>query len=191
MPGEIEEDILRALRRITRAIDLHSRFLSNTFGLTGPQLVCLRAIALEETTPSRLAQRVALSQATVTGIIDRLVSRQLVVRERSTKDRRVVTVRITGAGRRLIEEAPSPLQESFVEELTRLPQAEQHQIRDILNRVATMMGGGTIEAAPVLTTSPAALSAEEMTEAVGGGPGVVGSLGAVTDDSPAIEEPAS
>ncbi len=191
MSRELEEDILRALRRITRAIDLHSRYLSNTYGLTGPQLVCLRAIAAGEITPSRLAERVALSHATITGIIDRLVHRQLVTRERSTRDRRVVTVRITEAGQSLIEQAPSPLQESFLDRLTSLPEAVQQQICTTLEQVANMMGGERIDAAPVLTTSPAALSAEEITETVDGGPADVSPLGPIGGDALAIEEPSS
>ena len=84
MARAIEEDILRSIRRMTRAIEVHSRKLYNTFGLTGPQLVCPRTIDQRgPLTPSALAQEVALSNATVTGIIDRLVARQLVSRRRS------------------------------------------------------------------------------------------------------------
>ena len=40
----LEEQVIAALRRITRAIDLHSRLLLQTNGLTIPQLVALQAI---------------------------------------------------------------------------------------------------------------------------------------------------
>jgi len=170
LSSSIEEDILRALRRITRAIDLHSRRLANTFGLTGPQLVCLRALGqTDQATPSALAKEVALSQGTVTGIIDRLSARQLVKRERSSRDRRVVTVTITDAGQALIDQAPSPLQETFAAQLNDLVPHEREQIRDTLQRVVQMMGGETIEAAPVLSTSPAAQSPEEVRDAIDAG----------------------
>ncbi len=159
---EVKEDILRSLRRITRAIDLHSRHLAHTFGLTGPQLVCLRTVGVRgKMTPSELAKEVALSQATITGIIDRLAARQLVARERSTNDRRLVTVVITSAGRALIDQAPSPLQERFAERLSVLSPAEQENIRDTLWRIVRMMDGEEIMAAPVLSTSSVALAAEE------------------------------
>lgn len=149
--SEVEEEILRALRRISRAIDLHSRYLASTFGLTGPQLVSLRAVGqLEQATPSDLAREVSLSQATMTGIIDRLAARQLVTRERISKDRRRVTIRLTEAGRALIEQAPSPLQERFVERLSELTEAEQLEIRDTLERIVRMMDGEDLDAAPVL-----------------------------------------
>ena len=151
MSSEFEEDVLRALRRITRAVDLHSRHLSTTFGLTGPQLVCLRVIAGQgPVSPSLLAREVALSQATITGIVDRLCSRQLVTRSRNSPDRRVVMVEITPAGTALIEAAPSPLQERFVERLHALSPEEQARVRETLVKIVEMMDGEGIEAAPVL-----------------------------------------
>ena len=160
--AEMKEGILRSLRRITRAIDLHSRHLAHTFGLTGPQLVCLRSVgARGKMTPSELAKEVSLSQATITGIIDRLAARQLVARERSTNDRRLVSVVISAAGRALIDQAPSPLQERFAGRLSELSMAEQENIKDTLARIVRMMDGEDISAAPVLSTSSVALSAEE------------------------------
>jgi DNA-binding MarR family transcriptional regulator len=170
MPVELEEEVLIALRRITRAIDLHSRKLANTFGLTGPQLVCLRALArIGQTNPGALAKHVALSQGTVTGIVDRLLARQLVTRERNPRDRRQVTLAITSAGRALVEQAPSPLQERFLSRLSQLSATKQTQIRDTLGQIATMMGGDEIEAAPVLSTSPAAQSTGEVRDVLEAG----------------------
>jgi len=162
MSNILEDDILRALRRITRGIDLHSRRLVNTYGLTAPQLILLRAIhELGEGSPGVLARNVSLSQATVTGIIDRLAARQLVTRERKAKDRRMVSVALTDAGRSVVAQAPSPLQDAFVHRLQSLPESEQKRIRDTLNQVVSMMGGEELEAAAVLTTGPAAQSVGE------------------------------
>lgn len=141
MDGDIEEQLLQALRQIMRGIDLYSRSLAQRFGLTGPQLVCLRAVAAREAMmPSELAKSISLSQATITGIVDRLSARGLVTRERTARDRRVVTVRITDAGRSLVEQAPSPLQERFAERLRELPADRQVALRDALRQVASMMG---------------------------------------------------
>jgi DNA-binding MarR family transcriptional regulator len=149
---KFEDDVLRALRRISRAIDLHSRQLSSTFGLTVPQLVCLRVIAARgPMSPSQLAAEVSLSQATITGIVDRLVARQLVARERSTLDRRGVTLDMTDAGRALVGAAPSPLQERFVAQLAELSAEEREIIRLTLNKIVRLMGGDALDAAPLLT----------------------------------------
>jgi DNA-binding MarR family transcriptional regulator len=151
--NQLEEDILIALRRITRAIGIHSRYLASNFGLTGPQLVCLRVVArLRTTTPSELARQVALSQATVTGIVDRLVRRDLITRGRSETDRRHVQLSITDAGLDLVAKMPSPLQVTFARRLSELSDDQQEHIRSTLQTIVTMMDGDDIDAAPVLST---------------------------------------
>ena len=157
--NDLEEDILIALRRIIRAVDIHSRYLANTVGLTGPQLVCLRVLGrLGRCTPSELARHVALSQATVTGIVDRLARRQLVTRARSEADRRLVEVTITEAGAAVLEQSPSALQEKLARRLHDLPAAEQENIRTTLEKIVHMMDGEELDAAPVLSTSATAPS---------------------------------
>ena len=159
--SNIEDEILRALRRISRAIDLHSRHLAGTFGLTGPQLVCLRAVGQHgEATPSELAKEISLSQATITGIVDRLSARQLVTRERTSKDRRRVTVKLTEAGSALIEQAPSPLQERFVSRLQALGASDQRRILESLEEIVTMMDSEDLDAAPLLSADPISESSD-------------------------------
>lgn len=162
MSDDFEEEILRSLRRVTRAIDLHSRWLATTFGLTGPQLVCLRVIAERGSiSPGQLAREVALSQATITGIVDRLAARQLVTRARDAPDRRLVSVSVTDAGRALVSEAPSPLQERFVQRLRDLSSSERDAMRRTLAKIVTMMDGEGLDAAPVLSSGGDVLAPEQ------------------------------
>jgi DNA-binding MarR family transcriptional regulator len=161
MSSPIEDDILRSLRRITRAIDLHSKQLMAHCGLTGPQLVCLRTIGRESAlTLSGLARAVSLSQATVTGIVDRLVDRGLVRRRRVPTDRRSVSISVTDAGRELIASAPSPLQERFSSRLAALSEADRMSLSAALERVVQMMDGADIDAAPLLDVGDVARSTE-------------------------------
>ena len=84
MGATVEERILRSLRRISRAIELHSKQLKATHRLTAPQLICLRELrVVPHTTPCELARAVSLSQATITGILDRLESRGFIQRARN------------------------------------------------------------------------------------------------------------
>jgi DNA-binding MarR family transcriptional regulator len=64
-------------------------------------------------------------QPTVTGIIDRLERAGLVKRERSTADRRTLTVSLTAAGRDRSTSLPTPLQEEFLARLTQLSTAAE------------------------------------------------------------------
>jgi DNA-binding MarR family transcriptional regulator len=114
--------IIRALRRIIRATDIHSHKLSTQYKITGPQLACLLAVQSSgPLTGSTLAQNVYLSPSTVVGIIDRLEEKRLVKRERSSKDRRQVHISITPLGEQLIADAPSLLQDILATALVELP----------------------------------------------------------------------
>lgn len=140
MPASHDADILDSLRHISRALDIFSRSLAARCRLTTPQLICLRALIDEPAlTPGQLARRMALSQATVTGILDRLEDRGLVERRRDGQDRRRVLLYATAAGRRLAAEAPAALQERLAGGLARLQPQERERIAAVLRQVAGMM----------------------------------------------------
>lgn len=141
------DDILVALRRIIRAVDLQSRQLVRSHGLTGPQALLLKETILAgELTVGQLAERVSLSQATVTDILLRLERRGLIERQRSHADKRRVLVHITLAGRQLMKTSLPLLQESFLDKLNQLQEWEQTQLLASLQRLANMMNAQTFEA---------------------------------------------
>ena len=145
--------ILQALRRIIRAVDLHSHKLSSRYKITGPQLGCLMSIAEDgPLTSAKLSRTIYLSPSTVVGIIDRLEEKGLVERQRSLRDRRQVHISITPAGRTLIAEAPPLLQDKLAEALGNLPDNEQIQMTRALEKLVDLMEAGDIGAAPVLET---------------------------------------
>jgi len=152
---ELCDRILMSLRRITRAIDVHSRKLMQEYHLTGPQLVLLREIMRQAEIPiGDLAKRANLSNATITGIVDRLEARGLVRRVRGAKDRRQVFIQGTPVAQDLLQHAPPPLQERFVQALEELHQWEQAQILASLDRVACMMDAEAFNASPFLSNQP-------------------------------------
>lgn len=157
MPGELsaEDQIVAAIRRIIRAVDLHSRRLVDTCGLTGPQLAVLRE-AMRGRLPSvsALARGVHLSQPTVTGIVDRLERRGLVERNRDAADRRAVNIRVTAEGRKTLDAAPSLLQDRFLTELSKLRDWELSMTLASLQRIAEMMEAESLEASPLLIAGP-------------------------------------
>ena len=145
------DDILIALRRITRAIDLHSKKLVRTSGLTTPQLLVLQSVRKQgRAKPSAIAKDIMLSQATVTSIVDRLEKNDLVTRERTSKDRRVVEVILTETGQSKLLEAPELLQSGFLREYRKLGEWERTQLIASLQRVAAMMDAEELDAAPIL-----------------------------------------
>lgn len=143
-----EDRILESLRRIMRAVDLYSRELSARHSLTGPQLLCLREIERKGEIPlGALASALSLSPATVTGIVDRLEQKELVLRRRRKSDRRSVAVDLTRQGRAIVRRAPTPLQETFSRRLAALPASKRNQISDVLQQIVTMMEPDSLDSA--------------------------------------------
>lgn len=163
----IEEQVLVALRRIIRAIDLHSRLLVQQHGITGPQLIVLREIAaMGLISAGDLAGRVSLSKGTVSGILERLEKRGLVVRQRSHDDRRLVLIRATDQGTAMLQSAPSPLQDQFVRKFSALQDWEQSLILSSVQRIVAMMQAEDIDASAVLATGSISASATQTGEAL-------------------------
>jgi DNA-binding MarR family transcriptional regulator len=102
-------------------------------------------------TPKALAQQMGVSQATVTSVVDKLVSRGHVRRTPSETDRRQTNIILTVTGRGSLEEAPDALQQRYVREFVKLADWEQAQLVSSLERVAAMMDAHKIDASPVLT----------------------------------------
>ncbi len=151
--GSYELRILQALRRIMRAVEIHSHKLASQHNITGPQLACLLAVREEGPLSSgKLAKKVYLSPSTLVGIVDRLEEKQLVTRKRDNKDRRQVQISITPKGEELIAAAPSLLQETLANALVELPELEQVSITMALEKLVDLMEARHIGAAPVLET---------------------------------------
>lgn len=146
-----DEELLVALRKVIRAIDLRSKQLSKEVGLTGPQLLVMREVGKGPGTMVReVANNINLSPATVTSILDRLESKDLVKRVRSTEDKRRVGVYLTDEGLIALEKAPMHFQEHFLERFAKLEEWEQSQMVATMQRLASMMGAEELDASPLL-----------------------------------------
>jgi DNA-binding MarR family transcriptional regulator len=153
----IDEGIVVALRRISQAIDTHSRFLWQEHGITAPQLGALRLLQRRgPMTPGDLAGALHVSPATMVGITQRLQQKGLITRERQTTDRRSVSLSISERGVEVARQAPSLLRDRFRKELNELKEWERTQILAVLQRVADMIGvPDTVEEQPFLYHEPA------------------------------------
>ena len=144
---------LVALRQILRATELAGRELAQQAGLTAVQFRALQMVGeTGQTTAKAIATRMHVSQATVTALVDKLVSGGRVVREKSLVDRRQTNIVITDLGRQTIEEAPDPLQQRFVRRFRDLDDWEQAMLVAALERVASMLDAEDLPAGAVLTT---------------------------------------
>jgi MarR family transcriptional regulator, organic hydroperoxide resistance regulator len=111
--------------------------LARRADLTGPQLTVVKMLEqIGDLSLSELSERIRAQNSTVTGIIDRMERENLVTRERSKEDRRVVFIKLTAKGRRLAEEIPVEPMEIFRGALESLSAAEVRDLVKILGKVA-------------------------------------------------------
>ncbi|MFZ7112328.1 MAG: MarR family winged helix-turn-helix transcriptional regulator [Desulfatiglandales bacterium] len=121
--------IVFAIRRLMQAEELYTKELNKKYQVSTPQLNCLLTLyEYGSLPPSRIADYIMVKSSTITGIVDRLEQKGLVSRHRDSPDRRVITIELTEAGRKLAENAPPPIQQKIVEGLKRLSEDEVNQI---------------------------------------------------------------
>jgi DNA-binding MarR family transcriptional regulator len=117
-------------RRITKE-------LARRAELTGPQLTVVKMLeTVGDLSLSDLSDRIRAQNSTVTGIIDRMEREGLVVRARSTEDRRVVKIKLTEKGERIARDIPVEPMEIFRSALSTLTLAETRELLRILTKIA-------------------------------------------------------
>lgn len=130
------EMILPMLQTISALVEKRChRFLTRQFGLTMPQyMLLLAATSGEATTLGALADDLNCSRGNLTGVADRLERDGWLVRERSTKDRRVVNIRLTEKGSQVAD-----IQAAVSKELEELAQTWTAEERSLLHRCLDRM----------------------------------------------------
>jgi DNA-binding MarR family transcriptional regulator len=142
--------LVRSVRRIAQAIDVRSREISRLTGLTLPQLLVLQSIrALGEVSTGAISRDVSMSSPTVVAVVDRLEAKGLIVRYRSSTDRRVVHARLTDTGRSALKDAPGLMGADALARWSALPAERQQTMAGAMTIFADLMAGAARQAPPV------------------------------------------
>ena len=115
-------EVLKKFRQVFRAAKLHFSAVEKRAGVTGAQLWAL--CELDEQPGVRvtdLAAAMALHQSTVSNLIDKLLRKRLIRRDRGDIDGRVVRLYLTAAGERVVRSAPQPARGVLPDALEHLP----------------------------------------------------------------------
>ncbi|WP_261844819.1 MarR family winged helix-turn-helix transcriptional regulator [Aliamphritea ceti] len=148
---ENSQKALVLLRQIIRSADMQDKEISRRTGLTPAQLIVMQTLRENvHLTTGELAKEMAITQATVTSILDRLEKKALVARERGVEDKRKVWVSLTDDGVELMKGAPTTQQDVFVRHFEDIQNWEQSMVVASLERVAFMLNAQHLDAAPVL-----------------------------------------
>jgi DNA-binding MarR family transcriptional regulator len=104
MPVPLDNQICFTLYATSMTINRAYKPMLDAMGITYPQYLVLNVLGEDEgATVGAIAQRLSLESSTVTPPIKRLEQAGLVERQRSKVDERQVQVRLTDAGRAILE----------------------------------------------------------------------------------------
>lgn len=100
------QGILHSFREVNRAVDCLMREEADELDATVVQIMVLWILGQHPNIGlGELADRLQVTNSTMSGVVDRLVEARLIVRERSDLDRRTVTMRLTPEGEKKQNEA--------------------------------------------------------------------------------------
>lgn len=135
------KEVLDVLREIMHYADMRSRRLLREIGLSSTQAGVLYALADGEArNAGDIAKSLSLTGATISGVLDRLEQKRMLVRVRRPEDRRMVAVRILPAGRELLEKIPDRFQDHFLKKFEELSEADRARIHLALKEMAGLFG---------------------------------------------------
>jgi DNA-binding MarR family transcriptional regulator len=142
-------EVLKKFRQVFRAAKVHFNAIEKRAGVTGAQLWAL--CELEEQPGVRvtdLAAAMALHQSTVSNLIDKLLRKRLIRRDRGDIDGRVVRLYLTAAGERIVRSAPTPGRGVLPDALEHLPPTAlrglDQQLGNLLRRMRVKAPNGAM-----------------------------------------------
>ena len=134
-------EIIDDIRRVFQVVNEQSKKAKCETGLTGPQLWAIKMIGeLALVRVSDLADKMYLHPATVVGILNRLELHGLIKRMRTSRDRRVVKIALTDAGKEILAKAPQVAQGLLVAGLEVLPLKKLRNIAASLEELVRILG---------------------------------------------------
>lgn len=129
-----EEAVLSVMRTESVFAVRYERFFRE-HGLTSPQYNILRILRGHkgQGLPSlTIASQMVACVPDITRLIDRLVKAGYVERERSTEDRRVVHVRITNSGKKLLAKLDQPVRDNVQASVGHMTKKELNELIRLL-----------------------------------------------------------
>lgn len=138
--ASIEQEALLNIIRTHEFLQQRQAEFFREFQLTPTQynvLRILRGAGKDGVTCSQAAERMLTADPDITRLLDRLESRNLIERERSKEDRRVVVSRITEHGLDLLKSIDKPL-DQFMKGLMR--GLGKQRLRDLIQMLESIRG---------------------------------------------------
>jgi DNA-binding MarR family transcriptional regulator len=119
------------------ATDIYDDAVGKPLGLKRVECTMLQLVqANPDVSPTRLARTLAITTPAVSGLLDRLESRGLLLRRRSTQDGRAQRLQLTTEGQALIAKAAADLLEGESKAMAHLSPGERLMLLELLRKVS-------------------------------------------------------
>ena len=140
LPSDHTKQIIFSIRRLIQASELYTKELNRKYQISAAQLNCILTLyEFGPLPPSKIADHMMVKSSTVTGVVDRLEIKGIAERMRNSPDRRVITIQLTEAGKKLAQNAPPPIQQKIIDGLKKTDTAKKKQIVSSLNLLTDML----------------------------------------------------
>lgn len=133
---ELEQCVNFVLTKAQNAIQQLFKAGLAPYGVTPGQYAVLKCLWDENgQTAKQLSERLYLDGSTVTGILDRMENKSLIIRQPDPKDRRAVRVMLTERGRALNEPVSAAIERANKKALERLAPEETVLLKRLLEEL--------------------------------------------------------
>lgn len=129
--------MLGQLWRANHELELLSKQMIRTVGVTGPQRMVLRIVSRKPgISATGICGAARIHASTLTGILERLVRGGFLERARDDEDGRRARFQLTAAGRRIVEQRRGTVESGMMASLGRLSPEERAGVRRWLDAFA-------------------------------------------------------
>lgn len=133
-------DFMRLLWTIEHGLQSTSKRMENSLGITGPQRLVLRVVSqFPGLSAVDLAHIVRLHPSTLTGVIQRLVDKKLLMRDRDPRDGRRMQLRARAGALRFTQMSPGTVEAAVHAALASVPSTHVRHARVVLAAVASAL----------------------------------------------------
>lgn len=134
-------ETLRQFRVIFGAVRQHFQAVEKACGVSGAQIWAMAALhQAPGMKVSELAQALSIHASTASNLLDKIEKAELIRRERSSTDQRVVRLYLTDAGEKALAKAPQPLTGILTHALGQLPDDALLRLNQDLATLIAHMG---------------------------------------------------
>jgi len=135
-------EFMRLLWSIQHSLQRMSKHMEGQLGITGPQRLVLRVIGqFPGVSAGELAVIVRLHPSTITGILQRLVAKGLLERERDPGDSRRARLRLRPRALAYTRASAGVVEKAVTKALARVGDANVRSARKVLASIAQTLGG--------------------------------------------------